>query len=85
MGKSYEGREQLAIKVNKNFKLFRTVLKKVFAATSKREKTSFAPVLSSRWRDFREFKQLLRLRLRVRHKTIGFNEQGNDLHVRFAF
>ena len=40
-------------------------------------------------RVIREFKKLLRLRLRlrqrVRYKTIGFNEQTNGLHVRYNF
>ena len=38
VGKSYEGREQLAIKVNKNFKLFRTVLKKFLQQLQKERK-----------------------------------------------
>ena len=32
-----------------------------------------------------EFKKRLRLRQRVRYKTIGFNEQTNGLHVRYNF
>ena len=32
-----------------------------------------------------EFKKVLRLRQRVRYKTIGFNEQTNGLHVRYNF
>ena len=35
--------------------------------------------------DIREFKKLRRRRQRERHKTIGFNEQNNALHVRFKF
>ena len=32
-----------------------------------------------------EFKNRLRRRQRVRYKTIGFNEQTNDFHVRYNF
>ena len=36
-------------------------------------------------RDSKEFKQLLRLRQRVRYKTIGFNDEINGMHVRCNF
>ena len=36
-------------------------------------------------RNSKEFKQLLRLRQRVRYKIIRFNDQINGLHVRYNF